>query len=94
MFTWTPPESGSGDVTFWLAGNSVNGDGAPTGDAWNRLSFSLGEGDDSGSVRTIFAGNGDVARRLQITDMSTCTTWVHHSEPIGWAYSGSALLWP
>ncbi|MBE57679.1 MAG: hypothetical protein CMB01_04850 [Euryarchaeota archaeon] len=61
MFTWTPPESGSGDVTFWLAGNSVNGDGAPTGDAWNRLSFSLGEGEDSGSVRTIFAGNGDVA---------------------------------
>ena len=44
------PESGSGDVTFWLAGNSVNGDGAPTGDAWNRLSFSLGEGEDSGSV--------------------------------------------
>ena len=61
MITWTAPETGSGDVTFWLAGNSVDGDGSPTGDAWNRLSFSLGEGDDSGATRTIFAGNGDVA---------------------------------
>lgn len=58
---WTAPTTGGGDVIFWLAGNSVNGDGAPTGDAWNRLSFSLGEGTDSGSTRTIFAGNGDVA---------------------------------
>ncbi|MDE0708252.1 MAG: hypothetical protein OSB33_04815 [Candidatus Poseidoniales archaeon] len=58
---WTAPTTAGGDVTFWLAGNSVNGDGAPTGDAWNRLSFSLGEGEDSGSTRTIFAGNGDVA---------------------------------
>ncbi|MEE2758917.1 MAG: choice-of-anchor V domain-containing protein [Candidatus Thermoplasmatota archaeon] len=61
LFTWTSPSSGSGDITFWLAGNSVNGDGAPTGDAWNRLSFSLGEGDDNGMTRAVFAGNGDVA---------------------------------
>ena len=61
MITWTAPATGSGDVTFWLAGNSVDGDGSPTGDSWNRLSFSLGEGMDSGSTRTIFAGNGDVA---------------------------------
>ncbi|MEE2748231.1 MAG: choice-of-anchor V domain-containing protein [Candidatus Thermoplasmatota archaeon] len=60
-FIWTAPETGSGDVTFWLAGNSVDGDGAPIGDAWNRLSFSLGEGEDNGAKRTIFAGNGDVA---------------------------------
>ena len=60
-FVWTAPASGAGDVTFWLSGNSVNGDGAPTGDAWNRLSFSIGEGEDSGNTRTIFAGNGDVA---------------------------------
>jgi len=57
---WTAPASGGGDVTFWLAGNSVDGDGSPAGDAWNRLSFSLGEGDDSGNTRTIFAGDGDV----------------------------------
>ena len=61
MIVWTAPATGSGDVTFWLAGNSVDGDGAPIGDAWNRLSFSLGEGEDSGNTRTIFAGNGDVA---------------------------------
>ena len=57
---WTAPIATTGDVTFWLAGNSVDGDGSPGGDAWNRLSFSLGEGDDSGGARTIFAGNGDV----------------------------------
>jgi len=58
---WTAPSTGSGDVTFWLAGNSVDGDGTSVGDAWNRLSFSLGEGMDDGASRTIFAGNGDVA---------------------------------
>ena len=61
MITWTAPSTGSGDVTFWLAGNSVNGDGAPTGDAWNRLSFDLGEGEDSGATRDIWKGNGDAA---------------------------------
>ena len=61
MIEWTAPATGSGDVIFWLAGNSVNGDGSPAGDSWNRLSFSLGEGVDSGNTRTIFAGNGDVA---------------------------------
>jgi hypothetical protein len=33
-------------------------------------------------------------RQLQITATLTCTTWEHHSVPIGWVYSGSALLWP
>lgn len=60
MITWTAPAEGSGDISFWLAGNSVNGNGAPDGDAWNRLSFAIDEGDDSGPARTIFAGNGDV----------------------------------
>ena len=60
MISWAAPGTGSGDVTFWLSGNSVNGDGSPAGDSWNRLSFSLGEGEDSGATRAIFAGNGDV----------------------------------
>ena len=44
-----------------MAGYSVDGDCAPIVDACKRLSFSLGEGEDSGNTRTIFAGNGEVA---------------------------------
>ena len=61
MITWTAPESSSGPVTFWLAGNSVNGDGIPSElDRWNRLSISVEEGDDSGDTRTVFSGNGEI----------------------------------
>ena len=59
--TWTAPAAGTGDVTIWLSGNAVNGDGAPAvPDAWNRLSFTLAEGEDAGTTRTVFAGNGEV----------------------------------
>ena len=59
MITWTAPETGTGAVTIWLAGNSVNGDGIPSElDRWNRLSISLEEGEDSGETRTVFSGNG------------------------------------
>ena len=61
MIIWTAPESSSGPVTFWLAGNSVNGDGIPSElDRWNRLSISIEEGDDTGDTRTIFSGNGEI----------------------------------
>lgn len=40
--TWTAPSSDIGDVTFYLAGNSVDGHGAnDDGDAWNLLSFTI-----------------------------------------------------
>ncbi len=59
--TWTAPASGSGDVTFWLSGNSVNGDGAPAApDAWNRLAFSLSEGEDTGMTQAHYNSNGEV----------------------------------
>ncbi len=59
--TWTSPTSGSGDITFWLSGNAVDGNGAPMApDAYNRLSFSLTEGADNGETRMIFAGNGNI----------------------------------
>lgn len=61
MIIWTAPAADSGDISFWLAGNSVDGDGSQLGDAWNRLSFSLSEGQDNGQTRTVFAGNGDVS---------------------------------
>ena len=58
---WSAPESGEGIVTFWLAGNSVNGDGIPSElDRWNRLSISIDEGADDGETRTIFSGNGQI----------------------------------
>jgi len=60
---WTSPSESSGEntVSFWLAGNSVNGDQIPSAlDRWNRLSINLEEGEDNGKTRTIFSGNGDI----------------------------------
>ena len=58
---WTAPSTGSGEVSFWLSGNSVDGNGAPMApDAYNRLSFILHEGADDGNTRMIFAGDGNV----------------------------------
>ncbi|PXF23902.1 MAG: hypothetical protein CXX72_00530 [Methanobacteriota archaeon] len=43
-FTWTAPAADEGDVTFWLAGNSVDGGGAnDDSDHWNLLSFVVNE---------------------------------------------------
>lgn len=40
--TWTAPSSDIGDVTFYLAGNSVDGHGSnDDSDAWNLLSFTI-----------------------------------------------------
>ena len=62
LVTWTPPSSGTGDVKFWVAGNSVDGNGAPTApDSYNRLSFSITEGNDDGNTRMVFAGDGNIA---------------------------------
>ncbi len=61
MFRWVSPAEGSGTVDFMIAGNSVNGDMAPSSlDRWNRLTTSFDEGDDSGRTRTVFSGNGDI----------------------------------
>jgi uncharacterized protein (TIGR03437 family) len=32
QFDWSPPSTNAGPVTFYVAGNAANGDGAPTGD--------------------------------------------------------------
>ncbi len=43
-FTWTAPAADEGNVTFWLAGNSVDGGGAnDDSDHWNLLSFVVNE---------------------------------------------------
>jgi hypothetical protein len=41
--TWEAPLIGSGDVTFWVAGNAVNGNGQNTGDGWNLNSYIVSE---------------------------------------------------
>ena len=43
-FTWTAPAADEGAVTFWVAGNSVDGGGAnDDSDHWNLLSFVVNE---------------------------------------------------
>jgi hypothetical protein len=59
--TWTAPAIDSGNVTFWVAGNAVDGNSAAMApDSYNRLSFSLVEGNDNGNTRAIFAGDGNI----------------------------------
>lgn len=61
MFVWTSPSEGSGSVVFNVAGNSVNGDLAPSSlDRWNRLTTSVDEGEDNGRTKAVFSGNGDI----------------------------------
>ena len=44
VITWTAPAADEGGVTFWLAGNSVDGGGAnDDSDHWNLLSFVVNE---------------------------------------------------
>ena len=43
---WTAPSNGTGNVTFTLAVNFVNGNGANTGDGWGTLSTILPEDSD------------------------------------------------
>ena len=68
---WNSPDTMEEDtmVTFWLAGNSVNGDKIPSSlDRWNRLSVTLEEGEDNGKTRTVFSGNGDINPPAPVTD--------------------------
>ncbi len=69
MFTWVSPAEGSGTVDFTIAGNSVNGDMAPSSlDRWNRLTTSFDEGEDNGRTRTVFSGNGDITPPAPVED--------------------------
>jgi len=59
--SWTAPETDSGIVNFWITGNAVNGNGAPDGDLWNQLQFSLsenGSAEDKRGTKTLIAGSG------------------------------------
>ena len=50
---WTAPSTGSGQVTFYAAGNGVNGNGTSAGDGGNTASFSLGEDMSSSNTNLV-----------------------------------------
>jgi hypothetical protein len=58
--TWNSPESGSGQIDFWISANAVNGADGPAGDYWNQLVFNLVEveEDEGFGTRTLIAGSG------------------------------------
>lgn len=62
-FTWTAPTEDMGGVSFYLAGNSVDGHGAnDDADAWNLMSFTLSspsEGDSQADLTTRVISVGD-----------------------------------
>ena len=77
QITWTAPSNDTGHVHFWLAGNSVNGDGAPGDeDWWNVLSFTINSPDtiqsgDSGATletRTVSVGDYDTLFLIEESD--------------------------
>ena len=41
--SWTAPEAGTGDITFYAAGNAVNGNGGTSGDTADTSRFSIRE---------------------------------------------------
>ncbi len=57
---WTTPESGTGQVDFWITGNAVNGADGNQGDYWNQLNFNLVESEvnDNRGTKTLIAGSG------------------------------------
>ena len=77
QITWTAPSTNTGHVYFWVAGNSVNGDGAPGDeDWWNVLSFTINSPDtiesgDSGATletRTVSVGDYDTLFLIEETE--------------------------
>ncbi|MBG18174.1 MAG: hypothetical protein CMB77_07480 [Euryarchaeota archaeon] len=62
-FDWTAPATDEGLTRFYIAGNSVNGDGNPTGDQWNRLNFPIHPESETSreGTRMVFVGTGDVS---------------------------------
>ena len=77
FLNWTAPAEDVGGVSFWLAGNSVDGSGVPDeNDYWNLLSFtvsppgSIVSGDDAATLetRTISVGDYDTLFLIEESD--------------------------
>lgn len=50
---WTAPAAGQGSVTFYAAGNGVNGNGMSSGDGANNTSLTIGEEMTSSNINLI-----------------------------------------
>ncbi len=84
---WTAPTDGG--AKFILHANSVNGDGAPTGDAWNRLSVDVGpQPVEQASGLTVLAS----AILLMVVITLGCVIWVfYRQDPEAFAWE---RFWP
>jgi hypothetical protein len=66
---WTAPGPGTGTVTFYLAGNAVNGNGKNNGDGWNKNSWVVPESLDTNAptISITSPSNGVEVSTEQIT---------------------------
>ena len=94
-FTWTAPETDDGDVSFWIAGNMVNGDGAPNADDhWNTLSFivnSPSETSASSDQSTRVISSGDHSLFDQEVDAEALE--IEHQKAISEAVMDTGVTW-
>ena len=65
-FNWTAPESDEELVTFITHGNSVNGNGAPTGDEWNSNSYAIPGPNYDGEINAPIIENSPSPRQLAV----------------------------
>ncbi len=63
---WTAPESDEELVTFITHGNSVNGNGAPTGDEWNSNSYAIPGPNYDGEINAPVIENSPSPRQLAV----------------------------
>ena len=87
--------SKSGDVAFWVAGNMVNGDGAPNADDhWNTLSFivnSPSETSASSDQSTRVISSGDHSLFDQEVDAEALE--IEHQKAISEAVMDTGVTW-
>ena len=62
-FDWVAPTNDEGTARFYIVGNSVNGNGNPSGDLWNRLNTPIPVENENSreGTRMVFVGTGDVS---------------------------------
>jgi uncharacterized protein (TIGR03437 family) len=73
QFDWTPPATNVGPVTFFVAGNAANGNGAPTGDFIYTSSMQLAPAVASAPT---LAANGVVHAATGVAGPVTPNCWV------------------
>ena len=90
-FEWTAPSSGSGLVTFDIAGNAANGNGGTSGDNWATTTVTVPEVPPP-------ANNAPSVSNLQLSPSNPVTTTTltlayTFDDPDGDAESGTVIHW-